>query len=187
MQTRNKIILKILELTLGSVQIRKFGRKRIKIKELGVFMILERINEDYKNAVKDKDEVKREVLNMLKSAIKYREIELRATGKELTEDEIVGVIQKEIKKRKEAIELYEKGGREDLVSKEKRELEILESYLPKQLSEEEIEDMAKEIINSIGATSLSDIGKVMKEIMPKVKGRADGNVVKKIVERLLSQ
>lgn len=155
--------------------------------KLEVFMILDKINEDYKNAVKDKDEAKRETLNMLKSAIKYREIELRASGKELTEDEIISVIQKEIKKRREAIELYEKGGRGDLVSKEKRELEILESYLPKQLSEEEIETIAREVINSIGATSPSDVGKVMKEIMPKVKGRADGNVVKKIVENLLSK
>lgn len=150
-------------------------------------MILDKINEDYKNAVKDKDEVKRETLNMLKSAIKYREIELRSSGKELTEDEVISVIQKEIKKRKEAIELYEKGGRGDLVSKEKRELEILESYLPKQLSEEEIENIIKEVINSVGATSPSDIGKVMKEVMPKVKGRADGSLVKKIAENLLSK
>ncbi len=150
-------------------------------------MILDKINEDYKNAVKDKDEVKRETLNMLKSAIKYREIELRSSGKELTEEEVISVIQKEIKKRKEAIELYEKGGRGDLVSKEKRELEILESYLPKQLSEEEIENIIKEVINSVGATSPSDIGKVMKEVMPKVKGRADGSLVKKIAENLLSK
>lgn len=150
-------------------------------------MILDKINEDYKNAVKEKDEAKRDTLNMLKSAIKYREIELRGNNKELTEEEIISVIQKEIKKRKEAIELYEKGGREDLASKERREVEILESYLPKQLTEDEIRQMCKEVIESVGASSPSDIGKVMKEIMPKVKGRADGSVVKRIVEKMLSK
>ncbi|MCX8029018.1 MAG: GatB/YqeY domain-containing protein [Brevinematales bacterium] len=150
-------------------------------------MILDRINEDYKDAVKNKDEVKRETLNMLKSAIKYREIELRVSNKELTEEEIISVIQKEIKKRKEAIELYEKGGRNDLVQKEKQEVSILESYLPKQLSEDEIRNIANEIISSIGAASPSDVGRVMKEIMPKVKGRVDGNLVKRIVEELLSK
>ncbi|MFN4244611.1 MAG: GatB/YqeY domain-containing protein [Brevinematia bacterium] len=148
-------------------------------------MIIDKINEDYKNAIKNKDEVKRETLNMLKSAIKYREIELRAGGKELTEDEIISVIQKEIKKRKEAIELYEKGGREDLAQKEKRELEILIAYLPKQLSEDEIRDIVKDVIYSIGASSPSDVGKVMKEIMPKVKGKVDAGLVRQIVEEML--
>lgn len=150
-------------------------------------MILDRINEDYKNAVKEKNENKRQTLNMLKSAIKYREIELRTSNKELTEDEIISVIQKEIKKRKEAIELYEKGGRNDLAQKEKEEIAVLESYLPKQLSEDEIREIVKETINSVGATSPSDVGKVMKEVMPKVKGKADGNLVKKIVEEILSK
>ncbi|MCS7299324.1 MAG: GatB/YqeY domain-containing protein [Spirochaetia bacterium] len=150
-------------------------------------MILDKINEDYKNAVKERDEAKRETLNMLKSAIKYREIELRSNNKELNEEEIISVIQKEIKKRKEAIELYEKGGREDLAGKERREVEILESYLPKQLTEDEIREMCKEVIEMVGASSPSDIGKVMKEIMPKVKGRTDGSVVKRIVEEMLSK
>ncbi|MEN2998670.1 MAG: GatB/YqeY domain-containing protein [Brevinematia bacterium] len=150
-------------------------------------MILDRINEDYKNAVRERDENKRQTLNLLKSAIKYREIELRSSGKEISEDEIVSVIQKEIKKRKEAIELYEKGGRDDLVQKEKIELEILEAYLPKQLSEEEIREIVTSAIASIGAKSPSDVGRVMKEVMPKVKGRADGAVVKRIVEEALSK
>lgn len=149
-------------------------------------MILDKINEDYKMAVKNKDEIKREAINMLKSAIKYREIELRANGKELTEDEIISVIQKEIKKRKEAIELYEKGGREELVQKEKKEIEILESYLPKQLSEEEIKEILKDVILSTKASSPSDIGKVMKEVMPKVKGKADASLVRKIAEEMLN-
>ncbi|MGC8767459.1 MAG: GatB/YqeY domain-containing protein [Brevinematia bacterium] len=148
-------------------------------------MILDKINEDYKTAVKDKDENKKQTLNLLKSAIKYKEIELKGSGKELTEEEIISVIQKEIKKRKEAMELYEKGGRKDLYEKEKAELEILESYLPKQLTEEEIKSIIAEAINSLGAKSPSDVGKVMKEVMPKVKGRADGNFVKRLVEESL--
>ncbi|MGC8964703.1 MAG: GatB/YqeY domain-containing protein, partial [Brevinematia bacterium] len=131
------------------------------------------------------DENKKQTLNLLKSAIKYKEIELKGSGKELTEEEIISVIQKEIKKRKEAMELYEKGGRKDLYEKEKAELEILESYLPKQLTEEEIKSIIAEAINSLGAKSPSDVGKVMKEVMPKVKGRADGNFVKRLVEESL--
>lgn len=148
-------------------------------------MILDKINEDYKNAVREKDENKKQTLNFLKSAIKYKEIELRSSSKELTDEEVISVIQKEIKKRKEAMELYEKGGRMDLYEKEKTELEILESYLPKQLTEDELKSIIKETIESVGAKSSSDIGKVMKELMPKVKGRADGSIVKKLVEETL--
>lgn len=150
-------------------------------------MILDKIDEDYKLAVKEKNEIKRQTLNMLKSAIKYREIELRALNKELTEEEVISVIQKEIKRRKEAIELYEKGGREDLAKKERDEVEILEGYLPKQLSEDEIKSIVREAIMLVRASSLSDVGKVMKEVMPKVKGRAEGSLVKSIVEEMLRQ
>ncbi len=149
-------------------------------------MLLDRINEDYKNAMKDKDEVRRQTINLLKSALKYREIELREKGKEMNDEEIISVIQREIKKRKEALELYEKGGRVDLAEKEKAEIAILESYLPKQLSEEELNTIIDEVITHTGAKSLSDVGKVMKEVMPRVKGRADGNIVKALVEKKLS-
>jgi uncharacterized protein YqeY len=149
-------------------------------------MLLEKLNEDYKEAVRNKDEAKRNTINLLLSALKYRQIELRASGKELTDEEIIGVISKEIKKRKEAIELYEKGNRQDLAEKEKRELEILESYMPKQLSEEELLKIIDETIKSVGASSPSDVGKVMKELMPKVKGKADGSLVKSLVEKRLA-
>jgi uncharacterized protein YqeY len=149
-------------------------------------MLLEKLNEDYKEAVRNKDETKRNTINLLLSALKYRQIELRASGKELTDEEIIGVISKEIKKRKEAIELYEKGNRQDLAEKEKRELEILESYMPKQLSEEELLKIIDETIKSVGASSPSDVGKVMKELMPKVKGKADGSLVKSLVEKRLA-
>ena len=149
-------------------------------------MLLEKLNEDYKEAVRNKDEIKRNTINLLLSALKYRQIELRASGKDLTDEEIIGVISKEIKKRKEAIELYEKGNRQDLAEKEKRELEILESYMPKQLSEEELLKIIDETIKSVGASSPSDVGKVMKELMPKVKGKADGSLVKSLVEKRLA-
>jgi uncharacterized protein YqeY len=149
-------------------------------------MLLEKLNEDYKEAVRNKDEIKRNTINLLLSALKYRQIELRASGKELTDEEIIGVISKEIKKRKEAIELYEKGNRQDLAEKEKRELEILESYMPKQLSEEELLKIIDETIKSVGSSSPSDVGKVMKELMPKVKGKADGSLVKSLVEKRLA-
>ncbi len=149
-------------------------------------MLLEKLNEDYKEAIRNKDEIRRNTINLLLSALKYRQIELRASGKELTDEEIIGVISKEIKKRKEAIELYEKGNRQDLVEKEKKELEILESYMPKQLSEEELLKLIDETIKSVGASSSLDVGKVMKELMPKVKGRADGSLVKSLVEKRLS-
>jgi len=149
-------------------------------------MLLGKLNEDYKEAVRNKDETKRNTINLLLSALKYRQIELRASGKELTDEEIIGVISKEIKKRKEAIELYEKGNRQDLAEKEKRELEILESYMPKQLSEEELLKIIDETIKSVGASSPSDVGKVMKELMPKVKGKADGSLVKSLVEKRLA-
>ena len=90
------------------------------------------------------------------------------------------------KQRKEAIEMYEKGGRQDLVEKEKAELAVVESYLPKQMSEEEIRELVKEAIEATGASSPKDIGKVMQHVMPKVKGRADGSVVNKIVREMLA-
>jgi len=150
-------------------------------------MLLDKINQDYKEAVKSKDESKRNTINLLLSAIKYRQIELRTSEKELTDEEIINVISKEIKKRKEAIELYEKGNRQDLAEKERKELEILESYMPKQLSEEELVSTIDEVIKSVGASSPSDVGKVMKELMPKVRGKADGSFVKSLVEKRLTK
>jgi uncharacterized protein YqeY len=91
------------------------------------------------------------------------------------------------KQRRESIELYEKGGRQDLVEKERRELQIVESYLPKQMSEEEIRELVAKVIEEVGASSPKDIGKVMQAVMPKVKGRADGSLVNRIVRELLAQ
>ncbi|WP_456342447.1 GatB/YqeY domain-containing protein [Thermovibrio sp.] len=144
----------------------------------------ERLKEDMKAALKAKDKEKLSVIRMLQALIKNAEIDKRG---ELTDEEIVSLLMKYAKQRRESIELYEKGGRQDLVEKEKRELQIVESYLPKQMSEEEIRELVKKVIEEVGATSPKDMGKVMQAVMPKVKGRADGSLVNKIVRELLAQ
>jgi uncharacterized protein YqeY len=128
---------------------------------------------------------------MLAAAILNKEKEKRYKLKKeqdtpLTDDEIVEVISSEAKKRKEAILEFEKGKREDLVLKEKKELEILQKYLPEQLSEEEIKKLAKEAVEKTGAKEIKDMGKVMSELIPKVKGKVDGSSVSRIVRELLS-
>jgi uncharacterized protein YqeY len=143
----------------------------------------ERLREDMKEALKAKDKVKLSTIRMINSLIKNAEIEKR--GK-LTDEEIVQLLMKYAKQRRESIEMYEKGGRQDLVEKEKAELAVVESYLPKQMTEEEIKEIVKEAIEETGASSPKDIGKVMKVVMPKVRGRADGSLVNKIVRDLLS-
>ena len=139
--------------------------------------------QDMKEAMRARDKVRLSTIRMINSLIKNAEIEKRG---ELTDDEIIQLLMKYAKQRKEAIEMYEKGGRQDLVEKEKAELAVVESYLPKQMSEEEIRELVKEAIEATGASSPKDIGKVMQHVMPKVKGRADGSVVNKIVREMLA-
>ncbi|MCD6094386.1 GatB/YqeY domain-containing protein [bacterium] len=161
----------------------------------------EKIKMDLKQALKEKREEEFSTLRFLLATILNKEKEKRARiareKKELNEkrlseesqlkdEEIIQVILSEIKKRKEAILSYEKGKREDLINKEKRELEILKRYLPKQMSDEEIERLVRETIKKLGVQSLKDIGKVMGNIMPKIKGKAEGARVSQIVKRLLS-
>jgi len=144
----------------------------------------EKINEDFKNALKEKNEQKLTLLRMVKSALKNEEIQKK---EKLSDEEIEAVIKREIKKRKEAIELYQKGQREDLIQKEKAEIEILTNYLPEQMSEEEIKDKVKKIIQEMRAEGKEDFGKVMGKVMSELKGRADGSLVSKIVNELLNQ
>jgi len=160
----------------------------------------QKIQENLKTAIKEKKETEVSTLRMLSAAITNKEKEKRykisKTKKELSEsvlgeesqlnnEEIIEVIFSEVKKRKEAILEFEKGNRQDLTNKEKEELEILQKYLPEQLSEEEIKKLAKEAIEKVGAKEQKDMGKVMAELMPKVKGRADGGLVSKIVKESL--
>jgi len=142
----------------------------------------DRIREDLKKAMKGRDEVAVRTLRMVIAAIRNFEVE---KIKEATDEDVIAVLQKEAKKRKEAIEQYKAANREDLASAEEAELRVIEKYLPEQMGEEEIKELAKEIIKQVGATTVKDLGKVMKEIMPRVKGRADGKLVNKIVRELL--
>jgi uncharacterized protein YqeY len=148
-------------------------------------MLYEKITKDYMTALKNKDNFRAEVLSTLRSAIKYREIELREKGKELDDGEVLEVIKKEIKKRREAIEMYKQGGRLDLAEKEENELKILEEYVPAEMSDEELRIKIKEIIEKVGATNIKDMGKVMKEAMSELKGLAEGERIRKVVEELL--
>jgi len=161
----------------------------------------EKITVDIKKALKEKESIEISTLRMLQAAILNKEKEKRAKiakekeeikeeelvkESQLIDEEIILVISSEAKKRKEAIDGFKKGGRQDLVEKEKTELEILQKYLPEQLSEEEITKLAKEAIEKTGASEPKDMGKVMAELMPKVKGKTEGGIVSKIVKELLS-
>jgi len=145
--------------------------------------IAEKIYEDLKAAMKSGDKVTLEVVRMLKSEFKYKQIEL---GRDLNDDEYIAVIASAAKKRREAIIGFEKGGRADLVAKETKELEIVNKYLPQQLSDEEIEKIIDVVIKEVNASTPTDIGAVMKALMPKVKGKADGRKVNELVAKKLN-
>ena len=132
------------------------------------------------------------VLRMLLAAISSKEKEKRYAEKlekepELTDEEIISVVSSEIKKRKDAIALYEQGNRPELAAGEKKEVEILQKYLPEQLSLEELRNIVEEAITRVGAKEMKDMGKVMADVSPKVKGRAEGGQVSAIVKELLSK
>lgn len=135
-----------------------------------------------KEAMKNKDEIKKDTITLLRSSILQVE---KDNQKQLSEDEMLAIVSKEVKKRKESIADYEKANREDIVQKLKKEIEILSEYLPEQLSEEEIIKIVEEAINETGATSPRDMGKVMQAIRPKTNGKADGKVVSQIVREKL--
>ena len=133
-------------------------------------------------ALKSRDTVKLSTLRLLLAAVHNEEIRLR---KELGAEEIQKVIATLSKQRSEAIELYRKGGRDDLAQKEQAELEILQAYLPQPLTEQEVQTLIRESIAEIGATGVQDLGKVMKQVMPKVGGRTDGKRVNELAKALL--
>jgi len=143
----------------------------------------EKIMDDLKKAMKERNEVKVRTLRMVIASIKNWEVE---NTKEIDDDGMIAVLSKEAKRRKEAIEEYRKAGREDLAKAEEEELKIIESYLPERMSEEEIKELVLKTIEEVKATSPKDLGKVMKAIMPKVKGRADGKLVNEMVRKILS-
>ncbi|OGY25274.1 MAG: hypothetical protein A2Z11_02810 [Candidatus Woykebacteria bacterium RBG_16_43_9] len=149
-------------------------------------LMQEKIQEELKKSLKNKDEATVSTLRLLIAAIKNFEISKGKAGYKANDEEIAGVIQKQVKQRKESIEQYKAGNRQDLVEKESRELEILEKYLPRQLSEEEVEQIVEKKIKEIGASSLGDIGKVMGILSNELKGKADLGRVGKMVHDKLS-
>lgn len=145
------------------------------------------LKDQLKEAMLAKDELKTSVIRFVLSGITYYEIQKGGAGYEATEEDVLAVINKEVKQRKDSIEQFEKAGRQDLADKEKAELTILESYLPEQMSEEEVKKYVDEAVTTSGASSLQDMGKVMALLMPKVKGKADGTLVSKLVKEALSK
>lgn len=144
------------------------------------------IFEDLKAAMKAGETEKRDVLRMLDSMIKNTEIEMKKREDGLSDGEVLEVIGKAVKQRKDAMAQYAQGGRPELAEKEAKEVEILMAYLPEQMSEDKVREVVMEIIKQTGATSKADIGRVMGQAMGKLKGQTDGNVVKKIAEENLA-
>lgn len=148
-------------------------------------MLKDKLQDDMKAAMIAKDEEKLSTLRMLKSALQYAEI-AKGLDYQANDEDVIAVIEKEVKKHREAIELYEKGGRPELAEKEKKELGILQSYLPEQMSEEEVKKLVDEAVASTGAATMQDMGRVMGELMPKVKGKADAGMVSGLVREKLT-
>ena len=143
----------------------------------------EKLNADLKDAMRAQDALRKRVLRLAIAAIKNAEIEKQA---ELTEDEVIKVLQKEVKERRDTIEGAQKAGRADLVAEAEAEIAALEAYLPQQLSEAELETLVRATIAEVGATSMQDMGKVMGAVMPKIQGRAEGKAVSQMVRKLLT-
>jgi hypothetical protein len=133
-------------------------------------------------AMKAKDEIRVSTIRMLNSSIKYKEIDKKV---ELTDDDVLTILSTAAKQRREAIEQYENGGRQELADKEKAELAVIEGFMPAQMSEDEIKKAVAEAVAESGAEGPKDMGKLMKVLMPRVKGRADGKLVNEIVRAAL--
>jgi len=142
----------------------------------------DRLNREFNEALKSGDSLKVSVIRLLRSHMKNREIDQRT---ELSEEDVVVIIAAAVKQRRDSIEQFSKGGREDLAQKETKEMEILQQYLPQPLSREELEILIRGAIQEAGATGPNDMGKVMKVVMPKVKGRADGALLQARVREIL--
>ena len=141
------------------------------------------LNEKLKEALKSGDKVKISTIRLVINEIKNKKIAEKT--EELDDEKIVAIIQKKARQHKESIEQFKKAGRDDLVKKESEELAILEEYLPEQISEEELEKIVSESITQTGATSMKDMGTVMKDVMARTQGQADGKVISEIVKKKL--
>ncbi|MSU60709.1 MAG: GatB/YqeY domain-containing protein [Candidatus Staskawiczbacteria bacterium] len=165
-------------------------------------MLKQQIQTDVKEAMKQKNQEMVDILRMAVASINAKQTEKRyklskdnpakaeeelIKESELSDDEALSVLTSEIKKRRDAIALYEQGGRPELAQKERSEIEILQKYLPEQLAPEELKKIIEESIKKIGATEIKDMGKIMADIMPMVKGKAEGSEISKIIKELLSK
>lgn len=146
--------------------------------------IREKIMADMKDAMRAKDAVRLDTIRFLQSAIKYKEVELRPNA--ITADDVLGVVKKLVKQRKESIEQFQQAARQDLVDKELAELKVLESYLPQQMSKEQIESVVTEVIAVLQAKTIKDMGAVMKETLAKTKGAADNKTISEVIKAKLS-
>lgn len=146
-------------------------------------MLVDQINTDYIQAMKSRETVKSATLNFLRAQLKYAMIDLKQ--KTLDDAQTIGVIKKQIKQRQDSIAQYEKGGRQDLADKEKQELVILQVYVPTEMGEEQLQPIVMAAIDEAQATSVKDMGKVMKAVLSKVAGRADNKLVSELVKKIL--
>ena len=150
-------------------------------------MLTETLTQDLKKAMLAKDRVLTRTIRSLKAALLDKEIELRASGvADVSNDVALAVLQKQAKQRRDSIEQFEKADRDDLAATEREELDVIQSYLPEQLSEEEIRKEVLAVIEETEATSMKDMGRVMGPIMSRLKGKADGRIVQSVVKELLS-
>ena len=145
-------------------------------------MLKEQLMQDLKDAMKEKDNIKKDTVQMVRAAILQIE---KDKGIEVDDAKIIEIIAKEVKGKKDALGDFEKGGRQDLIDQTNTEIEILSKYLPKQLSKEEIEEIVKNVISELGATSMKDMGPVMKEAKNKIGAAADGRAINEVVKELL--
>lgn len=142
-----------------------------------------KLMEDLKTSMKNKDTIRKNTITMVRAAIKQIEVDER---RKVSEDEVIDIISKQLKEKRIVIGEFKKGNRDDLVELTEKEIEILLPYLPEQLTQEEVVKIVNDTIEELNATSMKDIGIVMKTVMPKVKGKTDGNIVSKIVKESLN-
>ena len=142
----------------------------------------EQLAQDLKASMKDKDVIRKNAVQSIRAAVLQVEKDSKVT---LDDDGVIGVIAKEVKKRKDVLPDYEKSGREELIAELKKEIEVLTGYLPSQLTQEELDGIVKEAIDRLGAASMKDMGKIMADVMPKITGRADGGAVNLTVKKIL--
>lgn len=155
---------------------------KIKIERIDIIMLKEKLMQDLKDAMREKDTIKKDTVQMVRAAILQIE---KDKGIEVDDNKIIEIIAKEVKGKKDALVDFENGGRQDLVEQTNKEIEILNKYLPKQLTKEEIKVQVEEVIKATGATSMKDMGIVMKEAKAKIGAGADGRAINEVVKELL--